>query len=304
MQMNKKPILVVGSIAIDNTIYTSSLPQAGTTTLANSYITNIGGKGANQACAALFLNGNVSFIGAVGKDQNGQNVKKRLSELGLNYYIKESEEPTGVAFIILEETSGENRLLIVQGANLDIQKEDLDNCDDLFVDNGILLTQFETSISCIEHVIKKAHEHNMLLVVNPAPYKEIDEKYFKYIDYLVPNEHELEQLTNIFNIEEASKSLLNKGVKNVIVTLGEKGSFFINKEESFYVAPHKVKAIDTTAAGDSYLGALVTMLSEGKDIKEAMEFASLASSITVTRKGAIQSLPKINELKQKQKSPS
>ena len=292
----KKPILVVGSIAIDNTVYTKHLPTAGTTTLADSYISNIGGKGANQACSALFLGGNVNYIGAVGKDKNGQAVKEYLSELGLKYHIKDSNKPTGVAFITLETTSGENRILIVPGANEDLQKEDIDKYNDLFIENGIFLTQFENSISTVEYIIKKAHDHNMLVVVNPAPYKKINEIYYKYIDIIVPNEHEIEQLTGISNIEEASTLLLDKGAKNVIVTLGGKGSFFINKEKSFYVASHKVNAVDTTAAGDSYLGALVTKLSEGKGIKEAMEFASLASSITVTRKGAIQSLPKLEEL--------
>ena len=133
MRMSKKPILVVGSIAIDNTIFTKNLPTAGTTTLADSYMTNIGGKGANQACASMFLGGNVTFIGAVGKDQNGEMVKKYLDELGLNYHIKDSDKPTGVAFIILEEESGENRILIVQGSNTDLQKEDIDKYDNLFV---------------------------------------------------------------------------------------------------------------------------------------------------------------------------
>ena len=294
--MNKKPILVVGSIAIDNTVFTNSLPTAGTTTFANSYMTNIGGKGANQACSALFLGGNVSFVGAVGKDQNGEAVKDFLYQLGLKCHIKESDEPTGTAFIILEETTGENRILIVQGANNDLDKEYIEKHDDLFVEGGIFLTQFENSIETVEHVIKKAHCQKMTVVVNPAPYKKIDEQVFKYIDYLVPNEHEAEQLTGAPNIEKAGKLLLEKGAKNVIITLGDKGSFFINKEEQYYIAPHKVHAVDTTAAGDSYLGAFVTKLSEGASTKEAMEFASLASSITVTRKGAIKSLPKIEDL--------
>lgn len=297
MHMSKRPILVIGSIAIDNTIFTNQLPTAGTTTLADSYMTNIGGKGANQSCASMFLGGNVSFIGAVGKDQNGEMIKKYLDELGLKYHIKESEKPTGVAFIILEEQSGENRILIVQGANTDIQIEDVDRFDDLFVEGGILLTQFENSVPTVEYVIKKAYEHKMIVVVNPAPYKKVNEEYFKYIDYMIPNEHEAEQLTGMSDIKLAGMSLLSKGVKNVIITLGEKGSFFINKEKEFVVSPHKVHAIDTTAAGDSYLGALVTKLSEDVDIKDAMEFASLASSITVTRKGAIISLPKLDDLK-------
>ena len=119
----KKKILVIGSISIDNTIFTKQLPSAGTTTVADSYFQNIGGKGANQACASLFLGGDVSFIGAIGKDHNGDMVEKFLKEQGLHSRLKRSEKPTGIAFIILEEETAENRILIIQGANTDFQIE-------------------------------------------------------------------------------------------------------------------------------------------------------------------------------------
>ena len=293
----KKKILVVGSISIDNTIFTKQLPSAGTTTVADSYFQNIGGKGANQACASLFLGGDVSFIGAIGKDHNGDLVDSFLKEQGLNARLKRSNKPTGIAFIILEEQSAENRILIVQGANTDLAKEDIDKNLDLFTEGDILLTQFENDMETVSYVIKKAYEKHMLVVVNPAPIKELKEEYYQYIDYLVPNEHELETLSQKTDILLAAKELLSRGAKNVIVTLGEKGSVLINKDEYIKVEPHKVDAVDTTAAGDSYLGALVSKLSEGKSIKEAMEFASLCSSSkTVTKKGAIVSLPHLDEL--------
>ena len=292
----KKKILVIGSISIDNTIFTKQLPSAGTTTVADSYFQNIGGKGANQACASLFLGGDVSFIGAIGKDHNGNMVEKFLKEQGLNARLKRSEKPTGIAFIILEEETAENRILIIQGANTDLTKEDIDKNIDLFSEGDILLTQFENDMETVSYVIKKAYEKHMLVVVNPAPIKELKEEYYQYIDYLVPNEHELEALSHKTDILLAAKELLSRGAKNVIVTLGEKGSVLINKDEYIKVEPHKVDAVDTTAAGDSYLGALVTKLSEGKSIKDAMEFASLCSSKTVTKKGAIVSLPHLDEL--------
>lgn len=292
----KKKILVVGSISIDNTIFTKQIPSAGTTTVADSYFQNIGGKGANQACASLFLGGDVSFIGAIGKDHNGDMVEKFLKEQGLNARLKRSEKPTGIAFIILEEETAENRILIIQGANTDLQIEDIDKNLDLFTEGDILLTQFENDMETVSYVIKKAHEKHMLVVVNPAPIKELKEEYYQFIDYLVPNEHELEALSHKTDILLAAKELLSRGAKNVIVTLGEKGSVLINKDEYIKVEPHKVDAVDTTAAGDSYLGALVTKLAEGKEIKEAMEFASLCSSKTVTKKGAIVSLPHLDEL--------
>ncbi len=292
----KKKILVIGSISIDNTIFTKQLPSAGTTTCADSFFQNIGGKGANQACASLFLGGDGSFIGAIGKDHNGDLVESFLKEQGLNFRLKRSDAPTGIAFIILEEQTAENRILIVQGANVDLTKKDIDKNLDLFTEGDILLTQFENDMDTVSYVIKKAHEKHMLVVVNPAPIKELKEEYYQYIDYLVPNEHELEALSKKTDILLGAKELLSRGAKNVIVTLGEKGSVFINKDEYIKIEPHKVNAVDTTAAGDSYLGALVTKLSEGKDIKEAMEFASKCSSLTVTKKGAIISLPHLDEL--------
>lgn len=292
----KRKILVIGSIAIDNTIYTQTLPSTGTTTIADSYFLNIGGKGANQACAAMFLGADVSFIGAVGKDHNGDMVIDFLNQQGLKSRIKRSDKPTGVAFIILEEKSAENRILIVQGANNDLTKDDIDQNLDLFNEGDILLTQFENSVETVEYVLKKAKEKGMLVVLNPAPIKKVHDYIYQYVDYLVPNEHELETLSHNKKVLQGCRDLLNKGTKNVIVTLGEKGSILVNKKEMIEVAPYKVDAVDTTAAGDSYLGALVAKLAEDTPIKEAMEFASLCSSKTVTKKGAIISLPHLNDL--------
>ena len=292
----KRKIVVVGSISIDNTIFTQSLPTAGTTTVADSYFQNVGGKGANQACASLFLGGDVSFIGAVGNDNNGDFVVNFLSKQGLNARIKRSDKPTGVAFIMLEEMTAENRILIVQGANTDLTIEDINKNLDLFNEGNILLTQFENSMETVEYLIKFAKEKGMMVIVNPAPIKEFNEAYYQYIDYLVPNEHELESLSGTNDVIAGARRLLSKGAHNVIVTLGEKGSMLVNNETTIKVEPHKVHAVDTTAAGDSYLGALVTKLSEGKDIKAAMEYASLCSSKTVTKKGAIVSLPHLSDL--------
>ena len=292
----KKKILVSGSIAIDHTIISKSMPTAGTTTIAESYFSNVGGKGANQACASMFLGGDVSFIGAIGNDNNGEQVRKFLDKQGLHARLKESMHPTGVAFITLD-ANGENQILIIQGANVDLTIEDMDANDDLFVEGGIYLTQLESNPEVVQYSLKKAKEKGMMVILNPAPVKPFNKEYYQYIDYIVPNEHEIQQLTKCEDMMEGAKYLLDNGCKNVIVTLGENGSVLINSGGICRVNAHKVKAIDTTAAGDSYLGALVTKLAEGKDILEAMEFASLASSFTVTRKGAIIALPHLEDLK-------
>ena len=191
----------------------------------------------------------------------------------------------------VESEKGNNTALIKQ------LKEDIDANIDLFKKGDILLTQFENSMETVQYIIEKAHEKEMIIVLNPAPIKKFDESYFKYIDYLVPNEHELEALTGTTNILEGCEKLLAKGAKNVIATLGDKGSILVNKNGNHKVEPHKVDAVDTTAAGDSYLGALVSKLAENAGIIEAMEYASLASSYTVTKQGAIVALPHLKDLK-------
>ena len=291
-----KKIIVIGSIAIDNVTYTHNLPVPGMTVYGDSFLSNIGGKGANQACAIKFLGGDVKFYGAIGDDANGKTVQNYLKSQELQAFLKISHKNTGVANIIVDEKNGENRIVVVPGANMDLNKDDIDKIP--FANSDILLLQLENQIESVEYAIKKAKEAGLLVVLNPAPYHDVPSDAFQYIDYFIPNEHELEQFTPEVkgDYKERAKALLDKGIKNIIVTLGEKGSYFLNKDESFLVKPYKVEAIDTTGAGDSFCGAFVTALSKGKSVKDALDFASKASSITVTRKGAIASLPKLNEL--------
>ena len=292
-----KKVLVIGSISIDNVVYTRNLPQPGVTVHGESFITNLGGKGANQACAIKFLGGDVIFYGAIGKDEHGEYVQKQLKNAGLTAILKKSELQTGIASLTIDINSGENRIVVIKGANVDISKEDIDQIN--FKERDILLLQLENNIDSTVYAMKKAKEAGLLVVLNPAPYHEIPNDAFQYIDYFIPNEHELEQFTP--NIDggylERAKHLVQQGIKHVIVTLGENGSLYVDEEKHINIDPYKVHAVDTTAAGDSYCGAFVTALSKGEDVIEAMKFASKASSITVTRKGAISSLPKLEDLK-------
>ena len=291
-----KKVLVIGSISIDNVTYTSVLPGPGTTVFGEAFLSNIGGKGANQACAIHFLGGDVEFFGSVGADDNGERVKKFLKSVDLRANLKISDKSTGVACITIDTHSAENRIVIVPGSNMDITKEDIDKIN--FSKFDFLLIQLENPVDTVCYAMKKAKEHGLTVILNPAPYHEVPSSAFKDIDFFIPNEHELESFTQNINgdFEERAKSLIKQGIQKVIVTLGEKGSLYVDENESFIVAPHKVNAIDTTGAGDSYCGAFLTALSEGKDIKSAMKFASKASSITVTRKGAIASLPNRSDI--------
>jgi ribokinase len=291
-------ILVIGSVSIDNVTYTKVLPGPGTTVFGESFLSNVGGKGANQACAATFLGGDVTFFGSIGKDQNGDYISSFLKSLGIKGILKRSSKQTGVASITLDTFTKENRIIIVPGANMDMTKNDIEFILNKEKNAKFLLIQLENPIDIVCFALKKAKELGLVTILNPAPYHELPDDIFPFIDYFVPNEHELASFVGKQNsdYQEMSRSLLNKGLNNLIVTLGKNGSLFINRETQLKIASVKVNAVDTTAAGDSFLGAFVTALSQDKSIKEAMEFANRCSAITVTRKGAIVSLPRLEEV--------
>ena len=293
-----RKILVLGSINIDNVAYTKVIPVPGITVEGDSFLSNIGGKGANQACAIHFLKSDVTFIGAVGKDEAGLRVEKYFQELGLNYHLIKSDKNTGTALIIIDENTAENRILCVPGANFDIKKEDIDEIESKMSKGDILLTQFECDMDTLCYAIRKAKEKEMIVILNPAPYRDnfpID--IYPLIDYFIPNEHEMDgYVPGDMSYFDKGEIILQKGAKNVIVTLGEKGSIAINKDEKIVQNPIKVHAIDTTAAGDSFCGAFASAIANDISLKEAMLFATRCSSITVTRKGAISSLPKKEDI--------
>ena len=293
-----KKIIVIGSINVDNVMYTSNMPIPGMTVYGDSFLSNVGGKGANQACAIHFLNNEVDFYGAIGKDNNGKMVQNFLKEAGLTANLKVCDKVcTGVASILIDKKNAENQIVCVPGANVEITQEDIDKID--FKKYGILLLQLENPANVMTYAMKKAKEAGLLVVLNPAPYQAIPTSCYRYIDFFIPNEHELELYTNDMesgNSAMRAKHLVNAGLKNVIVTLGNNGSLYVSKERMIKVDAYNVEAVDTTGAGDSYCGAFVVALNEGKVIEDAMMFANKASSITVTRKGAISSLPKRSEI--------
>lgn len=292
-------ILVIGSVSVDYTIYTEKFPSKGTTTFGKSFSSAVGGKGLNQALAAHLLGSNVTFLGAISNDSNGTIIKQLISKNKLKNKLLTKKEQTGVASITVEIPSGENRIVIIPGANLTITKEDIDNNVDLFNDVKYLIIQLETPIDVVDYVLKIAKNKGIITILNPAPYHELPDSIFENIDYFIPNEHELEGYTNASKmlLRDKANLLLDKGCKNVLVTLGENGSILVNKNDFIRVNAIKVAAIDTVGAGDSYIGAFVTALANKKSIKEAMEFATRCSAITVTRKGASSSLPTLSEVK-------
>ena len=231
-----KKILVIGSINVDNVTYTHQPAKGGMTVYGDSFLSNIGGKGANQSCAIKFLGGDVVFHGVVGDDENGKLVQKYLKEQGLTTNLKVSQSCTGVANIVVDMNTGENSIIVVPGANYDFNTEDIDNIN--FAEKDILLLQLENNINVVEYAIKRAKEHGLLVVLNPAPFHKLNKNVYQHIDFFIPNEHELEQFTD--DLKDASyleraKHLISQGINKIIVTLGEKGSLYVDKDKHFYL---------------------------------------------------------------------
>lgn len=292
-----KTILVVGSLNMDYTIYVNEFPKEGETLFGNNRFIQPGGKGANQA-VAIAKSGlvNTLMIGAIGNDKDGEEVKNIVSSFGVDAKLIKKDVETGNATIVVDKNS-ENKIIIIGGANTSLAIDDIDVS--LIEKADYIVLQNEINQAVNDFVINKAYELNKTIIYNPAPYRNIDDDILKKITYFIPNEIELEKYSNMNNIEDGISYLLNKGIKNVLVTLGTKGSLLKNKNEAIKVDAFKVEAIDTVAAGDTFVGYFVSALASGKSEKEAMLLASKASSITVSRKGSLVSIPTLKEIYEK-----
>lgn len=301
----KKKIVVIGSSNTDMVIHSKRLPKPGETVLGGTFLTNFGGKGANQAMAVAKLGGDVSFICKVGNDTFGKEAITSFSKENIDTrYIQVSlDRPSGVALINVD-SNGENYISVAPGANGDLSTEDIKNAEEVIDKASIVLMQLETPLETIIYAAKLAKAKGALIVLNPAPassYK-LSDDLLSNIDILIPNETEASIISGIHIIDENSakdavKAISRKGIKTIIVTLGAKGALAYENEEFIFIPANKVKAVDTTAAGDTFCGGLCVALSEGKSLQESVRFASRASSICVTRIGAQQSIPYRKELK-------
>ena len=290
-----KKVLVIGSVNMDYTVYSDSFPLPGETIFGTSRFIQPGGKGENQAIAIAKSHKVIChFIGAIGNDADGNEIKKVLSDNEVKAHLRIIDScETGNATIVVNKSS-ENEIIIIAGANGQLKPEDIDL--DLLKECDYVVLQNEISTTCNEYVMKKAKEFGKMVIYNPAPYRELKEELFTYIDFFIPNQIEFANYSGTSDLCIGVKKLLSKGVKNVLVTLGTKGSVLFNENEKIEVQACKVKAIDTVAAGDTYVGYFVASLASGYSKKEAMEIASKASSITVTRKGSVVSIPKGEEV--------
>jgi len=290
-------ILVIGSSNTDMVIKTEKLPAPGETILGGTFFMNPGGKGANQAVAASRLGGKVTFIAKRGNDLFGDQTVELLSKEGIDtqYIAKDTELPSGVALITVN-SKGENNIVVAPGSNSSLLPEDLPG--DLFTPGRfeILVLQLEIPIMTVEYTALTASENNIKVILNPAPAQKLHDYLYRHTWLITPDEIEAEIITgikirDISSAENAATFFQNKGVKNVIITMGGKGAFLKSENFTGLVPGVAVIPVDTTAAGDVFNGALAVAISEGKDLKEAVEFANSAAAISVTRMGAQASAP-------------
>jgi ribokinase len=293
----RKSIVVIGSTNTDMVVRADHIPLPGETLLGGTFFMNPGGKGANQAVAAARLGGNVTFVSKTGKDIFGKDSLELFKKEGINisHVISDSLNPSGVALITVSKNA-ENSIVVAPGANAVLSIDEIENAKSEIENADIILMQLEIPIAVVEYAAALAKNKNVKVVLNPAPACILSSELLKCITIITPNESEASYLTGIKVIDfqsakEAAKILHEKGIETVIITLGSKGALIYHNSEFNLVPAKKVEAKDTTAAGDVFNGALVIALIEGKQINEAVEFASKASAISVTRLGAQSSAP-------------
>ncbi len=301
--MLKNKIYVVGSINIDEKISIDSIPKAGETKHGKNYHISFGGKGANQAIVAASLGASTLFLGRVGCEIQGEEAINEMRKNGVNVdsIIKDATSYTGRAIIIYENM--DNRILLAPGANNNVSKQDVEK----FIDgnmNDILLVQFEIPLETIWHAIKLAKKKNMIVVVNPAPAKRIPKEILKEIDYLILNQSETELLTGeypekIDNCRIVSNKLHECGVKNIVITLGEKGAFYSTENLSDLLPSIRVNVVDTTGAGDTFLGMFVYKLLEEETIEKIIQYSVVAGALACERENAHDYVPTLEEIEGK-----
>jgi ribokinase len=295
-------IVVVGSSNTDMIIKSPRIPKPGETILGGEFQTAAGGKGANQAIAAARAGGDVAFVARIGDDMFGRRALEGFKNEGINCeYIKFDEtDPSGVALIIVDDM-GENSIAVASGANANLNEKDIFAVEHLIQKADILLMQLETPLSTIQYAAKIAFNANVTVLLNPAPAKQLPFDLLKHVSILTPNEFEVESLTGIKVIDDvsaksASITLSSMGPKVIAITLGSAGVYLHHKDFSGIIPGFKMKAIDTTAAGDVFNGVLAAVLLENSDIFKAVKFAQAAAAISVTRLGAQPSAPSKEEI--------
>lgn len=300
---NMKKICVVGSINMDLTAFVNKFPKPGETITGNLFGSYPGGKGANQAVAIGKLGGDITMLGKIGDDEFGIKYLKVFEEDHVNSLGVKSELSinTGIAVIEVNH-SGENQIIVIPGANSRVDIDFINHNLELLSECDIFLFQLEIPLETVIYTIKMLKKSNKTIILDPAPAKILPNEIYSYIDFITPNETEIEILTGVkINNEEdlkkASNLLISRGVNTVIAKAGKKGAYIINKENFEYIPSFKVTTVDTTAAGDSFNGGFAFSLSNGYGIEESVRFANAVAAISTTGLGAQGAMPDLDTVK-------
>lgn len=298
----KPHVTVVGSLNMDLIVLSPRIPQPGETIIGTGFRTAPGGKGANQAVAAAQLGAQVSMIGSVGADTFADSLLENLASAGVDrrFVTRDQGNPTGVALIVVDDR-GENSIVVASGANMHLKPADLESAEGAIAQADVLLLQLEVPLETVTRAAEIARKHQVTVVLNPAPARTLPKKLLSLVDFLIPNETETALLSsmpvsNQDEIETAAASLRALGVGNVILTLGERGALLTAAGNSEFYPAFEVNPVDTTAAGDAFMGAFAVALGEGLSIPDAIRFGNAAGALATTRLGAQPSLPTRTEV--------
>jgi ribokinase len=298
----KPYILVVGSSNTDMVVKTDHLPVPGETILGGTFLMNAGGKGANQAVAAARLGGNVIFIAKTGNDIFGEQAVQLFNEEGIDtsYMIADPENPSGVALITVD-ANGENCIVVASGANAALKPSDLQKAEQVIKNAALILMQLEIPIETVEYVTSMAAENNVKVVLNPAPACLLADDLLSQVSIITPNETEAGMLSGIKvtdkkSAKKAALVLAARGIETVIITMGAQGAFMLQDGAGYFFPAPVCEAVDTTAAGDVFNGALAVAIADGKSLLEAVPFAIRAASLSVCKMGAQASAPYRDEI--------
>jgi ribokinase len=300
--MTKQGVLVVGSANMDLVVRTPRFPAPGETLFGTDFGTFPGGKGANQAVACAKLGAKVQFIGKVGDDIFGRKLSRGMKAdgVGLQYLGIDPSAPTGIAVITVDRR-GQNEIIVASGSNMKLTPKDIDRAGKAFDGAQILLMQLEVPLPTVIRAAEMAQARGVMVILNPAPAQKLPRRLLRLVDYLTPNETELQQLSGVkvdnrSSLLRAAHELLHQGVGNVIVTMGSRGAVLVREEAAHIFPAFRVHSVDTTAAGDAFNGALAYAMSMGHPQVEAIPIANAVAALSVTKPGAQSSMPTVKQL--------